>query len=63
MNLNQHHIMTLYAKQRYQRISQSNQKKIQEWIASFHIESKYVTIVGKDHFGLNSELVIILQGI
>ncbi|MGV6935938.1 hypothetical protein ACWA2B_10530 [Paenibacillus sp. CMM36] len=32
-------------------------KQIQDWIESYRVGSKYVTTVGKEHFGLNPELV------
>ncbi|WP_311078198.1 hypothetical protein [Paenibacillus polymyxa] len=32
-------------------------KQIQDWIESYRVGSKYVTTVGKEHFGLSPELV------
>jgi hypothetical protein len=32
-------------------------KQVQEWIKAYRIGSKFVTVVGKQYFGLNPELV------
>ncbi|WP_431089942.1 hypothetical protein [Paenibacillus sp. 8b26] len=57
MNLNQQHTMTYTLNSGIKGTVNLSSKQIQDWIESYHVGSKYVTTVGKEHFGLNPELV------
>ncbi|MFK4304453.1 MULTISPECIES: hypothetical protein [unclassified Paenibacillus] len=57
MNLNQHHTMTYTMNSGIKGTVNLSNKQIQDWIESYRVGSKYVTTVGKEHFGLNPELV------
>ncbi|MBP1177418.1 MULTISPECIES: hypothetical protein [Paenibacillus] len=57
MNQNQHHTMTYTLNSGIKGSVNLSTKQIQDWIESYRVGSKYVTTVGKEHFGLNPELV------
>ncbi|AOK91782.1 hypothetical protein [Paenibacillus polymyxa] len=57
MNTNQHHTMTYTLNSGIKGTISLSTKQIQDWIESYRVGSKYVTTVGKEHFGLNPELV------
>ncbi|WP_025721416.1 hypothetical protein [Paenibacillus sp. 1-18] len=57
MNLNQHYTMTYTLNSGIKGTVNLSSKQIQDWIESYRVGSKYVTTVGKEHFGLNPELV------
>ncbi|WP_226000959.1 hypothetical protein [Paenibacillus sp. BJ-4] len=57
MNLNQHHTMTYTLNSGIKGTVNLSSKQIQDWIESYRVGSKYVITVGKEHFGLNPELV------
>ncbi|KAF6558127.1 hypothetical protein G9G63_26145 [Paenibacillus sp. EKM202P] len=57
MNSNQHYTMTYTLNSGIKGTVNLSSKQIQDWIESYRVGSKYVTTVGKEHFGLNPELV------
>ncbi|URJ46280.1 hypothetical protein MF628_000798 [Paenibacillus polymyxa] len=57
MNLNQYYTMTYTLNSGIKGTISLSTKQIQDWIESYRVGSKYVTTVGKEHFGLNPELV------
>ncbi|MNW30384.1 hypothetical protein D3C74_72710 [compost metagenome] len=57
MNLNQHYTMTYTLNSGIKGSVNLSSKQIQDWIESYRVGSKYVTTVGREHFGLNPELV------
>ncbi|TKH44205.1 hypothetical protein C1I60_12810 [Paenibacillus terrae] len=57
MNPNQLHTMTYTLNSGIKGSINLSTKQIQGWIESYRVGSKYVTTVGKEHFGLNPELV------
>ncbi|MDY8026075.1 hypothetical protein [Paenibacillus polymyxa] len=57
MNTNQHHTMTYTLNSGIKGTISLSTKQIQDWIESYRVGSKYVTTVGREHFGLNPELV------
>jgi hypothetical protein len=57
MNTNKLHTMTYTLNSGIKGTVNLSTKQIQEWIESYRVGSKYVTTVGKEHFGLNPELV------
>ncbi|MNW47012.1 hypothetical protein D3C74_243310 [compost metagenome] len=57
MNQNQNHTMTYTLNSGIKGTVNLSSKQIQDWIESYRVGSKYVTIVGKEHFGLSPELV------
>lgn len=61
INSNHHYTMTYTLNSGIKESVNLSTKQIQDWIESYRVGSKYVTTVGKEHFGLNPEVVVYIM--